>query len=311
MRKKKLAEPEISEQLCKNCETEFKGNFCPNCGQSVKEFERPFGFLFVDLMGNIFAFDTRFWKTFKAILFNPGKMALEFVKGRRVRYMPPFRFYVFVSFIFFFFLNILTNKNIEDENITIFGNTPDSDSLVVAPVVANTKHTSSDTVDYGKSKNGFIDVEEESSKIVDYENINKNPDIYIGRMFQYLSWSIFFLMPFYGFLLWLFFRKSQPYYITHLILAVNQHSFTFLVFLIMMILSYVFNGNLAILSLLLFLSMPVYIFVGLRRLFKRAWWSTLLLMFAMAGVYFSLLFSIFIVVIFLSFDVPLSEFFPQ
>lgn len=310
MPKKKLAEPILLEQICKNCETDFKGKFCPNCGQSVKEFERPFGYLIVDLMGNIFAFDTRFWKTFKAILFSPGKMALEFVKGHRVRYMPPFRFYVFVSFIFFFFLNINTNKNIENNNITIFGNVPEKNNVTIAPVVANTKHLPGDTVDFEASINDSIKVDEsDGEELIDYENINKNPEIYIGRMFQYLSWSIFFLMPFYGFLLWLFFRKSQSYYITHLILAINQHSFTFLVFLVMLILSFVFNGYLAILGVLLFLSIPVYIYLGLRRLFRRKWWATSLLMIAMGVVYFSLLFSILILVIFLAFDVPLSEFF--
>jgi len=27
---------------CNNCEHKFEGKFCPNCGQSVKEFEKPF-----------------------------------------------------------------------------------------------------------------------------------------------------------------------------------------------------------------------------------------------------------------------------
>ena len=50
-------------QVCKNCETQFKGNYCPNCGQSVKEVDKPFSIIFYDFLGNIFAFDTRFYKS--------------------------------------------------------------------------------------------------------------------------------------------------------------------------------------------------------------------------------------------------------
>ena len=109
--KEKLINSETNskeEYTCKNCSKKFYGNYCPECGQSVKEFERPFQFLIVDFMGNIFAFDTRFWKTFVAILFKPGTLILDYVKGHRVKYMPPFRFYVFISFVFFLLLNIYT-----------------------------------------------------------------------------------------------------------------------------------------------------------------------------------------------------------
>ena len=57
---------------CKNCKTTFEGKFCPNCGQSVFEYQRPFRFLLADFTGNLFAFDTRFWKSLKALTIKPG-----------------------------------------------------------------------------------------------------------------------------------------------------------------------------------------------------------------------------------------------
>ncbi len=34
-----MGDSENKEQcICKNCETEFNGKFCPECGQSIKEF---------------------------------------------------------------------------------------------------------------------------------------------------------------------------------------------------------------------------------------------------------------------------------
>jgi hypothetical protein len=99
--------------VCKNCGRKFTGKFCPDCGQSIKEFEKPFSFLIIDLTGNIFAFDTRFRKTFINVLARPGHLTFDYLKGHRARYMPPFRFYVFISFIFFVLLSVAVKKNVE------------------------------------------------------------------------------------------------------------------------------------------------------------------------------------------------------
>ena len=82
-------------------QTHFKGNYCPHCGQSVYEYEKPFKFLVVDFVGNIFAFDTRFWKSIVTLIIRPGTFTANYIQGQRARYTPPFRLYLFTSFIFF------------------------------------------------------------------------------------------------------------------------------------------------------------------------------------------------------------------
>lgn len=98
---------------CANCNYEFKGHFCPNCGQEVAEFNRPFGFVLYDFAGNFFAFDTRFFRTFRYLLFKPGFLAAEFFKGKRARYSPPFRAFVFLSFILFLLLQAWTERSLD------------------------------------------------------------------------------------------------------------------------------------------------------------------------------------------------------
>lgn len=106
---------ELEIGKCLNCGYEFRGHFCPDCGQEVAEFNRPFGFVVYDFMGNFFAFDTRFLKTFKYLLFYPGYLTTEFFKGRRNTYSPPFRIFVFLSFILFLLLSFLTDKGLDSE----------------------------------------------------------------------------------------------------------------------------------------------------------------------------------------------------
>ncbi|WP_319482127.1 DUF3667 domain-containing protein [uncultured Draconibacterium sp.] len=97
---------------CLNCGTNFSGHYCPNCGQAVKEYDRPFGFIFYNFLGDFFAFDTRFFKTLFALIARPGFLTKEYFAGRRVRYTPPFRIFVFVSFLLFFLLQIVTNRGL-------------------------------------------------------------------------------------------------------------------------------------------------------------------------------------------------------
>ena len=133
--KKKIKELSFSNVACKNCESIFTCRFCPECGQAYRDVDKPFSFIFYNFVGDVFAFDTRFFRTFKALLLKPGFLTCEYFQGRRIRYAPPFRIFLFVSFILFLLLQIYTNRGLttvldSDFNEGIIG--IDSVSLVLA-----------------------------------------------------------------------------------------------------------------------------------------------------------------------------------
>lgn len=113
IRRNKIPVGELEPVNCDNCGIEFKGHFCPNCGQEVAEFNRPLGFVLYDFAGNFFAFDTRFFKTFWYLLSKPGFLTNEFFAGRRVRYSPPFRIFVFLSFLLFLFVQLYSERGLD------------------------------------------------------------------------------------------------------------------------------------------------------------------------------------------------------
>jgi len=272
------------EYTCKNCNEIFYGNYCPECGQSVKAFERPIQFLIIDFMGNMFAFDTRFWKTLVAILFKPGTLALDYVKGHRVKYMPPFRFYVFISFIFFLLLNIYSSQKtkIAPENkntITIFGDIKDSDSL-----------NTSDSLKIGDELQS--EIKEKNDNASKKAFLNEHPEIFFEQFLTNLSWAMFLLMPFYGFLLWLFYRKAQDYYITHFIMAINQHAFMFVVLFIVLLLAVVLPDFSYSFRNYLVLLIPVYFTIGHKILYKQKTWKTILKLSAIGIVYSTVVFTV-------------------
>tara|TARA_R110000751_G_scaffold49091_5_gene109474 strand:+ start:1444 stop:2352 length:909 start_codon:yes stop_codon:yes gene_type:complete len=268
---KNSKETELNNTGCKNCKTQFKGKFCPNCGQSVYEFEKPFRFLIVDLVGNIFAFDTRLWKSMSSLIFRPGKFVEEYLNGHRARYMSPFRLYIFVSFLFFLLLSIYAGSQIQisekvrnEINLSFNGQidslNPETDSLKT-----NELNISDSSVSPKKLTNAL-------SKVLN------NPKMYMDSFLKFVSWSLFFLMPVYAFFLCLLFRKSKKYYYSHLVLAINQHTFVFLLFVLIICFKLIFPIRAYYPENYLIASIPIYLFFGKLHLYKRSWSKTLLRM---------------------------------
>jgi len=95
---------------CPNCGAELMGNFCHNCGQSARDLKRPFFGLVRDMLGDVFSFDGRLWKTLPALMFRPGKITRSYIDGQRMRYVPPFRLFLIASVLFFLVLFSITEK---------------------------------------------------------------------------------------------------------------------------------------------------------------------------------------------------------
>src|ERR1035437_922965 len=108
---------------CLNCDNVLRpdDNFCPNCGQENNSHKIPVKHLLLEVFVDFFHFDTKLWNTIKASVTRPGKITIDYLEGKRARYVPPVRFYVFVSFIFFLLLGKLSEEAI-DKNQNIFQN---------------------------------------------------------------------------------------------------------------------------------------------------------------------------------------------
>lgn len=83
-------------QTCKNCGTEFDGNFCPNCGQKPNNGRIIFRESVRDILEHYFDFDTPLFRTIKGLITNPGKIIKEYIHGRRKSYSHPFRYFILV-----------------------------------------------------------------------------------------------------------------------------------------------------------------------------------------------------------------------
>jgi cytoskeletal protein RodZ len=86
---------------CANCGTLVQGDYCGKCGQRDRDLRRPIWIFIYDLFDDFLALDGRIVHTMGPLLFLPGKMTNDFVDGKRARFVPPIRLYLFASIFFF------------------------------------------------------------------------------------------------------------------------------------------------------------------------------------------------------------------
>jgi hypothetical protein len=84
---------------CKNCQTRFQGNYCPQCGQSAHTHRIDAHYMLHDIPHSILHVDKGLPYTFIQLCKNPGKALLDYLQGRRVRFFRPFAYVVILSTI--------------------------------------------------------------------------------------------------------------------------------------------------------------------------------------------------------------------
>ena len=96
----------VQDHACPNCDAITSGNYCQHCGQethlhyaSTREFLHEF-------IGHYVALEGRLWGTLGRLMFRPGALTNEYIRGRRVRFVQPLRLYLTLSVIFFALLKM-------------------------------------------------------------------------------------------------------------------------------------------------------------------------------------------------------------
>ena len=102
---------ERKEKDCLNCGTIVEGRFCQHCGQENVVQRDSFWGLLTHFVYDITHFDSKFFDSLKYLLFKPGFLSLEYMRGRRNSYLNPVKMYVFTSALFFVIFFSLYNVN--------------------------------------------------------------------------------------------------------------------------------------------------------------------------------------------------------
>jgi hypothetical protein len=221
---------------CRNCGVPLLGRYCHACGQKAAHSAVTLRELVHEAIHEFSHLDnSKIVQTLKLLLFKPGELTAEFLRGRRARYIPPLRLYLVCSLMFFAlaawsrspFINIqLTKEDIQDD--------------------ATRQATQKETV-------------------ARLEHLR-------DEMTHNTPRAMFVLMPVFGLLTWTLFRRAEPYYVPHLYYAIHFHAFVFLMLAARVALS--FSGWIGEAVGGLFpLTIAPYHYLALRRVFGGTRWQ--------------------------------------
>ncbi|CAN5410562.1 hypothetical protein BH10PSE4_BH10PSE4_17960 [soil metagenome] len=89
-------------QPCANCGAILEGPYCHDCGQNADNHKRSIFHLIVEAIEGMFHLDGRLALTLPALFFRPGTLAKDYMEGRIVRHVPPFRTFLVALLLFIF-----------------------------------------------------------------------------------------------------------------------------------------------------------------------------------------------------------------
>lgn len=88
-------------RTCLNCATLLTDAFCAHCGQRAGDVHLSVREILHEVAAEHFGLDTKVARTLAALVRHPGRLTVEFLAGRRIRYLPPLRLYLSLSVLYF------------------------------------------------------------------------------------------------------------------------------------------------------------------------------------------------------------------
>ena len=300
---------------CLNCGTPLEGPFCYYCGQPDKNFMRFFPALLREFLEDFLELDSRFMRTMKPLLFLPGKLTRDYLDGKRFRYTPPLRLYIFSSMAFFILAAMLAGNAITLDS-SVFTDSGSDPAVSVDATDAEKLEDDDDIINingapWDKESNPLIipfmpdfvndwvndEIEESPQK---GKEIEANPNLIIDKVFDVLPATMFVLLPLAALLFKFWYLFARKYYIEHLILALHNHSFLFVVFLLSMVLNSLagwleptaegrITTTVGWINIAIFTWIPVYFLWSLKRVYQQSWTLTVAKYFVISLSYLILL----------------------
>lgn len=276
---------------CQNCGTPAPGNYCPECGQDSRDHVVSLRVLLGDFLGDVFTFDSRFFRSMVPLVIRPGRLTVEYIEGRRVRYIPPLRLFFFVTILFFFVLAIRVNPMLDDLPGTGAGAdsvaTPDSvataDSSGGRDLPARADSLTGTTSDADRDSAVTADSTASASTTprLTYmgEDITDESDQIFKTALKIGPKAVFLLFPFFAAYLALIYIRMRRLLIEHLVFSLHYHALLFLLFSVAALIG----------KPLAWLLVPpvagVYLLVAMRRVYAQGWRKTLIKHFLLTTAY--------------------------
>jgi Protein of unknown function (DUF3667) len=259
---------------CKNCDAVLLGRFCVNCSQAANVHVPTTKELVHEMLEGITHSDSRLWRTLTTLWFKPGQLTQEFVAGRRVAYLPPFRLYLILSIIFFLLLS-LVHTNVA---MLTFGDIlkPPSPPASASKPDLKSINSCDDFVTWSNQPTWSPRIKHVCEAVL-RDDAGNLVHLAIGIT----SKAMFIFLPLIAFLNMLLYWRPRYRYAEQLLFFVHLHAFYFSVAILLLLINQGADlwpklaGVAGFSTTILGWTLPVYTVMAMRRVFRRGWPGTL------------------------------------
>lgn len=227
--------------VCLNCQTSLKpesDHYCPNCGQRNLKKRILLKDLLREFLSSLIAYDSRLQKSLTSIVTAPGKIALDYIHGKRARYVNPFRMFISIALIFFIFFNWFSDTDYVNFSGIENSKVLPLDSLQSVDGFYNTEKVNqyiiqTDSITYTKAQREmrFDDTFMNYFKFKFMYGVKKaitNEQTFYNYIIAKLPFLLFFFLPVFTLLSRLFYLRKNISYTEHLIFNFYQQSIFFI-----------------------------------------------------------------------------------
>jgi hypothetical protein len=301
-----MAEPETTP--CLNCSKNLSitDKFCSVCGQKAAPAKVPLKHLFSEFFADYFTFDSKLFRSIVPLMVKPGFLTSQYIEGKRARYIPPLRVFIFISILFFLAFTSLNNW----DNNTLPGQSQEGISVEAKEGLSlELNHLKFSGLDSAKNRISEVGMEafmkEELGELGPIEGYFARQAILLilagqqkwNELFiNYTSKLIFLLLPVFALLLSLLYYRKSLFFYEHFIFSLHFHTFLFIYFFIHLFFShFVWSIPFYIPLILAFL----YLFFAMRKVYKEAIGKTVLKL-VLLSLSYTLLFIPFLILVVLT-----------
>ena len=285
---------------CRNCGTIAPGNYCPECGQETSLHPPSVGEFIHEFMGHYVAIESTLAQTLWALISKPGKLTVDYLAGRKRRYVLPLKLYLTVSIVTFVIVGLLGHTMVD-----MSSKLKDMSDIEMMNGDVFNIHNDTGGMRLGYDKGKFICTGMPSlvcahlGKRFDHDPKELRAMVadIPAHTLKYWSYAMLVLVPLFAALLYAVYRNRRLVYGEHLVFALHLHTFWLLAVLALSLMS---DAVSAWIGLPVLLTIPVYALLAMRRAYGGRWLPLLLRSALLTPVYAILMLLTVVIVAFLA-----------
>jgi hypothetical protein len=252
---------------CRNCGADAPEEYCPRCGQETAE-HLPSAMEFVhEFVLHYFAAEGKLWRTLRALVLHPGRLTLEYLQGRKLRYVLPLRLYLTTSVVFFVLMKLITAHTSETLQARFERAGKEGRDLTVLDLGYITAVMHKDDTFSCEGPKWLCERLRTHAAASRAELSRRSAEVPV-ELFEHLSGAMFVLLPLFALILQLAFLKRT--YGEHFLFALHVHSFWFLLMLALI------PSPPGWIQLLVLGFLVIYSFMALHAVYRASWLLTIL-----------------------------------